>query len=74
MIRRKMDGCPPCVLAKAYRLLALFRAGKGLPIRHIRRNGYLSMSVNPFWRLLSKNGGKNWFLLIHAEYDKEIQK
>lgn len=74
MIRRKKDGCPACTLAKARRLIASFQRGKGTLVYRLKSNGYLRMNIGPHWRLLSKNNGESWMLLVHAEYDKEIQK
>ncbi|HAI2335038.1 hypothetical protein G4U62_16125 [Cronobacter sakazakii] len=33
------------------------------------RTGYLSLQVNPRWRLLSKDGGKNWEVMSHEKYN-----
>lgn len=73
MIRRKKDGCPACALAKARRLIASFQNGRA-QVQRLKSNGYLRMNIGPHWRLLSKNNGESWMLLVHAEYDKEIQK
>ncbi|EAB5655730.1 hypothetical protein FRN05_05655 [Salmonella enterica subsp. enterica] len=74
MIRRKNDNCPPCVVSKARQLIQKFRQGQRVDVRRLRANNYLSINIGPWWRLLSKNGGLQWALLIHAEYNKEIKK
>ncbi|EDT6692643.1 hypothetical protein AH716_002305 [Salmonella enterica subsp. enterica] len=74
MIRRKNDNCPPCVVSKARRLIQKFRQGQRVDVRRLRANHYLSINIGPRWRLLSKNDGLQWALLIHAEYNKEIKK
>ncbi|MGR2311386.1 ParE family toxin-like protein, partial [Salmonella enterica] len=28
----------------------------------------------PFWRLLSRNGGRTWLLLSHGRYNSAIRK
>ncbi|HAT2284177.1 TPA: hypothetical protein I8190_000873 [Citrobacter freundii] len=36
----------------------------------MRRTGYLSLKVNPSWRLLSKDDGRNWEVMTHERYNK----
>ncbi|WP_431356958.1 hypothetical protein [Pantoea endophytica] len=62
---------PERVNIRARCLLRQWRQGQIKPRRTIR-HGYLSICVTPSWRLLSKNGGRKWLLLSHADYDKEL--
>ncbi len=34
----------------------------------------LKINVGAFWRLLSRDAGKNWELMTHERYNKEIFK
>ncbi|MGL9725084.1 ParE family toxin-like protein [Sodalis sp. (in: enterobacteria)] len=40
--------------------------------RRIRRNGYLSMSLSLYWRMLSKDNGQSWKTMSHATYNTQI--
>jgi hypothetical protein len=40
----------------------------------IRSTGYLSLKVNPRWRLLSRDEGKNWEVMSHETYNKRIER
>ena len=42
--------------------------------RRMRRTGYLSLKVNPRWRLLSKDDGRNWEVMSHETYNREKDK
>ncbi|HAT3748305.1 TPA: hypothetical protein I8622_001255 [Klebsiella oxytoca] len=37
----------------------------------MHRTGYLSLKVNPRWRLLSKDDGRNWEVMSHETYNRE---
>ncbi|HBT4315772.1 TPA: hypothetical protein MBS28_004032 [Klebsiella aerogenes] len=39
----------------------------------MHRTGYMSLKVNPRWRLLSKDGGRNWEVMSHSTYNREIE-
>lgn len=64
----------PC-RRKAVRQLTLFRCGK-TNFTRIKANGadYLKIDIGLFWRLLSKNSGKDWELMTHERYSKAIWK
>ncbi|MBX8880194.1 hypothetical protein HCH41_14680 [Enterobacter ludwigii] len=40
----------------------------------MRRTGYLSLKVNPRWRLLSKDDGRSWEVMSHERYSGEISR
>ncbi|EEY9906142.1 hypothetical protein IHC12_003529 [Escherichia coli] len=40
----------------------------------MRRTGFLSLKVNPRWRLLSRDGGKNWEVMSHETYNGELKR
>ena len=60
---------PKHIRDKAVTRIAKFNERQLIPRKTYRR-GYLTMKVTPGWRLLSKDGGKTWLLLSHAQYDK----
>lgn len=60
---------PRHVRTKANILIKKFKKQQITPRRTYRR-GYLTLFVTPGWRLLSKDDGKSWLLLSHADYDK----
>lgn len=62
---------PQRVYIRAQCLLKQWRQGQIKP-RRTYRHGYLSICVTPSWRLLSKDAGKSWLLLSHADYDKQL--
>lgn len=64
---------PEWVIAQAARKLTQYRRGR-LFARRTYRRGYLSLAVNPRWRLLSRNGGRDWQLMSHSDYNQEIEK
>lgn len=64
---------PERVHLQAVRVLLQFRQQRILP-RRIRRTGHLSLRVNLRWRLLSKDGGKNWEVMSHETYNREKDK
>ena len=59
---------PEWVVTQATKKLAQYRKRRIFPCR-IHGTGYLSLKVNPRWRLLSQNGGKDWQLLTHERYN-----
>ncbi|WP_188723913.1 ParE family toxin-like protein [Franconibacter daqui] len=59
---------PAWVHARAVHLLNQYRHQRLRP-RRILRTGYLSLQVNPRWRLLFKDGGKNWEVMSHEKYN-----
>lgn len=54
---------PEWVHLRAVLVLTRYRA------RRIHRTGHLSLVVNPRWRLLSRDGGKNWQVMSHEQYN-----
>lgn len=60
---------PVWVHTKAVVVLSQFRKGALRPCRLIQP-GRMSLQVTPFWRLLSRNGGKDWMLISHERYNK----
>ncbi|KGT91268.1 hypothetical protein NG99_17025 [Erwinia typographi] len=59
---------PEWVIIQATKRLAQYRKRRVFPCR-IHGTGYLSLRVNPRWRLLSRNNGKDWQLMTHAVYN-----
>lgn len=60
---------PERVHLQAVKVLQQFRQQRILP-RRMLRTGYLSLRVNLRWRLLSRDGGKNWEVMSHERYSK----
>ncbi|HIC1888242.1 TPA: hypothetical protein ACW0P1_001106 [Citrobacter freundii] len=54
---------------KAAHVLRQFRARRIHPCR-MHGSGNLSLKVNHRWRLLSRDGGKNWEVMSHERYSK----
>jgi len=61
---------PEWVLMQASRVLGSYRKNRVHPTRIIG-SGNLSLKVNPRWRLLSKNQGKDWQLMTHERYNAQ---
>lgn len=61
---------PEWVIVQAAKKLAQYRKCRVYPCR-IVKTGYLSLAVNPRWRLLSKNQGKDWQLMTHERYNAQ---
>lgn len=62
---------PKHISHRAVRLLERWHGGS-VHARKTHRYRYLSITVSPGWRLLSKDLGVHWALLSHADYDKQI--
>ena len=60
---------PEWVHLKAAHVLSQFRARRIHP-RRMHKTGYLSLSVNLRWRLLSRDGGQSWEVMSHERYSK----
>ncbi len=60
---------PERVHLQAMQVLLRYRR-KRIYARRMRRTGYLSLKVNPSWRLLSKDDGRNWEVMTHERYNK----
>ena len=61
---------PERVHLQALQVLLRYRRRRIFP-RRMRRTGYLSLKVNPRWRLLSKDDGRNWEVMSHETYNRE---
>jgi hypothetical protein len=61
---------PEWVHLKAAHVLSQFRARRIHPCR-MHGSGNLSLKVNHRWRLLSRDGGKNWEVMSHETYNRE---
>ena len=59
---------PEWVHLKAAHVLSQFRQGASICRMH--GSGNLSLKVNHRWRLLSRDGGKNWEVMSHERYSK----
>jgi hypothetical protein len=59
---------PEWVITQAAMRLAQYRKRCIFP-RRMHRTGFLSLKVNRRWRLLSRNGGRDWQLLTHERYN-----
>lgn len=64
---------PERVHLQAMQVLLRYRR-KRIYARRMRRTGYLSLKVNPRWRLLSKDDGRNWEVMSHEKYSGEIKR
>ena len=64
---------PERVHLQAMQVLLRYRR-KRVYARRMRRTGYLSLKVNPRWRLLSKDDGRNWEVMSHEKYSGEIKR
>jgi hypothetical protein len=64
---------PERVHLQALQVLLRYRR-KRIYARRMRRTGYLSLKVNPRWRLLSKDDGRNWEVMSHETYNREKDK
>ena len=63
---------PERVHLQALQVLLRYRRRRIFPQR-MRRTGHLSLKVNPRWRLLSKDDGRNWVVMSHSTYNREIE-
>lgn len=64
---------PERVHQQAMQILLRYRR-KRIYARRLRRTGYLSLKVNPRWRLLSKDDGRSWEVMSHEKYSGEIKR
>ncbi|WP_128143555.1 hypothetical protein [Serratia sp. 1D1416] len=69
----KFNNAPLWITAKALDKLNQLRLGRLFPKKTYGKK-YLTLRVNKHWRLLSKDGGNNWQLLTHNDYNSEIDK
>lgn len=59
---------PEWVIVQATKKLTQYRKRRIFAYR-ILSTGFLSLAVNPRWRLLSRNSGKDWQLMTHETYN-----
>ncbi|MHA6678634.1 ParE family toxin-like protein [Enterobacter cloacae] len=65
----------PAVRLRAQQLFYAVCSGQKLFRRlAINGKGYLKIDVGPFWRILSKDGGHQWWLMDHETYNREIRR
>lgn len=64
---------PERVHLQALRVLWRYRR-KRIYARRMHRTGHLGLKVNPRWRLLSKDDGRNWELMSHEKYNGELKR
>ncbi|MGK6946232.1 ParE family toxin-like protein [Citrobacter freundii] len=64
---------PERVHLQAMQVLLRYRE-KRIYARRMRRTGYLSLKINPRWRLLSKDDGRNWEVMSHEKHSGEIKR
>lgn len=62
---------PERIVRRSKELIERWREGT-VRAKRTHRSGYLIIRVTPQWRLLSRNEGRNWTLLSHADYDNQI--
>lgn len=60
---------PERIHQQALLVLTRYRRRRIFPRRMIS-TGYLSLKVNPRWRLLSRDGGREWEVMSHERYSK----
>lgn len=60
---------PERVHEQAVHTLSKYRKRRVIPCR-MHGSGNLSLKVNLRWRLLSRDGGKNWEVMSHERYSK----
>lgn len=63
----------PAVRRRAKQLFRAACSGQRVFSR-LTMNGYLKIDVGPFWRILSKDGGRQWWLMDHETYNREIRR
>lgn len=64
---------PERVHLQAMQVLLRYRR-KRVYARRMRRTGFLSLKVNPRWRMLSKDNGRNWEVMSHETYNGELKR
>lgn len=62
---------PDRITRLAQQQIRQWRAGH-IHARRTYRDGYLTLRVTPHWRLLSRDNGRHWELLSHADYNNQI--
>lgn len=61
---------PERVHQRALQVLTRYRRRRIRACR-IHGTGYLSLRINPRWRLLSRDDGKNWEVMSHETYNRK---
>lgn len=64
---------PERVHLQAMQVLLRYRR-KRVYARRMRRTRFLSLKVNPRWRMLSKDNGRNWEVMSHETYNGELKR
>ncbi|MDE9575103.1 hypothetical protein L2106_17040 [Citrobacter portucalensis] len=64
---------PERVHLQAMQVLLRYRR-KRVYARRMRHTGFLSLKVNPRWRMLSKDNGRNWEVMGHETYNGELKR
>ncbi|CAI1069161.1 Uncharacterised protein [Serratia fonticola] len=67
------NNAPLWITAKALHTLSQFSKSQLIP-RRTKLKGYLTFRVNKRWRLLSRDNGNNWQLLINNDYNAIMQE
>lgn len=62
---------PDRIARRAQQQIRQWRAGH-IHARRTYRDRYLTLRVTPHWRLLSRDNGRHWELLSHADYNNQI--
>ncbi|MEQ1965272.1 hypothetical protein ABLB69_19455 [Xenorhabdus khoisanae] len=66
---------PLSLRRKAQYQVRCYRRGERNYIRLKEKGtGYLKINIGLFWRLLSRNNGQSWELMLHERYNNEIRK
>ncbi|MDC9612940.1 hypothetical protein PSI19_03380 [Xenorhabdus khoisanae] len=71
---------PEKIISKAKFQLSRFKQGERISHKvkcaGKQKGAYSTLKINvgAFWRLLSRDAGKNWELMTHERYNKEIFK
>jgi hypothetical protein len=73
MHKINFNNAPLWVTVKAVKVLSQFSCGRLIP-RRTKGRKYFTFRVNKRWRLLSRDGGKNWQLLTHNDYNNAIDE
>ncbi|EDS8695100.1 hypothetical protein CJK35_002106 [Salmonella enterica] len=64
---------PLPVCARAIAALKSYSRGQH-NFSQVKPHAYLVIRIGRRWRLLSKNGGKQWRLMTHETYNREYRK
>ncbi|PHM46676.1 hypothetical protein [Xenorhabdus miraniensis] len=66
---------PLSLRRKAQHQVSSYQRGERNYVRLKEKNtGYLKINVGLFWRLLSRDNGQSWELMLHERYNNAIRK